>query len=341
MSLIKNPFFRYTLIDELLGRKKWVKTTEIKRIIEEKLGEPVSVRTIQNDICDLKDDTRLRYNAPIEYDHTKKAYRYTDPNYSIKNFGLNHNEVTAFKFYTQCLSMFSGYSLFNDFTTGLNKIIQGIDIRSRVTNTNHPLKIIQTDTLIAEKGNEFLGDAVYAIDNQYKIELKYHGFDKKIPTKRLVYPYFIKEYKHRWYLLAVPKDEWKIKTFAFDRIKSLNLIEEKFTKDIDFDADEYFKYSFGITTPNEKVEEVILRFDKSEAPYIKTLAVHPTQQILRESRTSLEICIHVRVSYELKEYILSKTPFLKVVRPKTLASEISELIALGQKKYFKTATSRK
>ena len=341
MSLIKSPFFRYTVIDELLGRKKWVKTVDIKRIIEEQLAEEVSIRTIQNDLRDLRDDTRLGYNAPIEYDNKNKAYRYTDPEYSIKNFGLKHSEIAAFKFYAQCLSMFRNYSLFSDFSAGLNKIVHGVSIRNRVTQNINPQMIIQADTLNVAKGNEHLGEAVYAIDNHFKIELTYQSFENKTPNKRIVYPYFIQEYRHRWYLLAVSPKETKIKTFAFDRIKKLTAIEEKFNRNIDFEAEEYFKYSFGITTPNEKVEQIVLRFNTTEAPYIKSLPIHPSQEIVNESAKHLDITIRVRISYELKEFILSKTPTITVLSPEHLVIEICNLLSEGQKNYSKKIASRK
>lgn len=310
-------------------------------MVSEKISEDVSLRTIQNDIRALKEDADLNYFAPLEYDTKRKAYRYSEQGYSIKSFGLKEDEVRAFRFYTQCLSAFSGYSIFDDFTSGLNKIIHGISIRNRIAQNTNPQTIIQADTLSVANGNEYLGDAVYAIDNQFKIELTYQSFDSKAATKRVVFPYFIKEYRHRWYLLAASPKEAKIKTFAFDRIRSIAVVEEKFNRNLDFKPDEYFKYSFGITTPDEKVETVVLRFSKGEAPYIKSLPIHSSQEIMNESGKHLDIAIEVRISYELKEFILSKTPTVIVLSPKHLATEICNLLSAGQKNYSKKIALRK
>jgi ATP-dependent DNA ligase len=65
MPPIKNQTFRIKIIDELLSRHKWVKTSTIKRTIESKMMESISERTIQQDISDMKNDTRLGYDAPI------------------------------------------------------------------------------------------------------------------------------------------------------------------------------------------------------------------------------------------------------------------------------------
>src|SRR4051812_14692121 len=85
MPIVKNQVFRIKLIDELLGRRNWVTTRQIQSLVEQRLAEDVSIRTIQQDIKAMKDDTRLGYEAPIEYDSKRRAYKYSDPDYSINN----------------------------------------------------------------------------------------------------------------------------------------------------------------------------------------------------------------------------------------------------------------
>lgn len=183
-----------------------------------------------------------------------------------------------------------------------------------------------------------LGDVIAAIDNEHKLELVYQSFEGKLPSRRIIFPYFIKEYKHRWYLLGVPANENDIKTYAFDRIKELNVVEEKFDKNVPFDASEYFRHSFGIITPKDEVTEIHLRFDKVEAPYVISLPIHHTQKIIKETKNYLDISIQVRISYELKEFILSKTPRVKVMSPEHLSKEITMMLLEGQKIYEKKAS---
>lgn len=341
MSATKNQIFRIRIIDELLARKKWVKSTVMQRVIIERLCEDVSLRTIQNDIRDLKEDTRLGYFAPIDYDKKNKAYKYTKDGYSIKNFGLGENEIAAFVFYANCLDIFKDYSLFNDFSSGLNKIVEGVKAGSKISNRKDANKILQTDSLVIAKGQEYLGDTIYAIDNKLKISISYQGFEQERPSQRVLCPYFLKEYKNRWYLLAIKPREGKIKTYAFDRIKSLEVLNESFSRTIDFNADDFFKHSFGITAPNGEVIEVILRFENSEVPYILSLPIHFTQQIVKEGKTYTDVSIKVYDSYELREFILSKTPRVKVLSPKYLADQILDSLNKGEKKYFKRTESRK
>ena len=50
MAISKHPFGRYQVIDRELGRKDWVKTKELKEIIEDELSISVSEKMINNDI---------------------------------------------------------------------------------------------------------------------------------------------------------------------------------------------------------------------------------------------------------------------------------------------------
>jgi hypothetical protein len=63
------------------------------------------------------------------------------------------------------------------------------------------------------------------------------------------------------------------------------------------------------------------------------LPIHPNNKILKETLDYIIICIEVTLSYELYEYILSKTPNVKVVSPQKVVKEITSRIAKAKKLY--------
>jgi predicted DNA-binding transcriptional regulator YafY len=333
MPPLKNQSFRIKIIDDLLSRQKWVKTTTIKRDIELKLMESISIRTIQQDIKDMKENTLLGYYAPISYNKSRGAYSYDDPGYTIKNFSLSAEEVDALKFYAECLQVFSGYKLFNAFTSGIEKVIKGVQTRSIIKPTSNARLIIQTDSLITAKGEEYMGDMVYAIDNRLKCEIDYLPYDKKKIYKRILLPLLLKEYRNRWYLLSARIDSKEIRTYALDRIKTFHVTDEVYEDLREFDHEKYFNHSFGITTPEAKVETITLRFNKKQAPYILSLPIHKTQQVLETTRLTITISITVILSYEVYEFILSKSPDVKVLGPSHLAKNIAEKLKKSASQY--------
>ncbi len=324
MPHTKNQTFRIKIIDDLLSRSTWVKTARIKQVIEEFLTETIAERTIQKDIYDMQHDTRLGYYAPIEYNKKRGAYTYTEKGYTIKNFSLQPEEITALQFYAECLQAFSGYKLFNSFSSGIKKVIEGVQVRKKIKPTTNPKTIIQTDTLITPEGHEYLEDLVYAIDNKLKCQMTYQQYGSVQIHSRILQPLFLKEYRNRWYLLAQRLDNKELRTYALDRIKSLQLTEDPILDPYDFNPELYFKHSFGITTPDSPIEKVVLQFTKVEAPYITSLPIHPTQTIIKQTSRSLTISIEVMISYELYDFILSKTPNVKVLSPYKVVKVITE-----------------
>lgn len=331
--MVKNQNFRIRIIDELLSRNKWVKTAMIKKTIEDRMMEEISERAIQQDITDMKEDTRLAYYAPIKYDKGRKAYTYAEDGYTIKNFKLNPEEIDALKFYAECLQVFSGYKLFNAFTSGIEKVIDGVQARKVLKPSSNAKLIIQTDTLVTAKGGEFIGDMVYAIDNRLLCELVYLPFDQQESSTRRLLPLLLKEYRNRWYLLSFRPDIQQIRTYALDRIRQFTITGDIMEELTGFDPERYFNHSFGIITPNAAVETIVLQFTLDQAPYVLSLPIHKTQTVLKRTSRSLTITIQVMLSYEVYEYILSKSPHVKVIKPVRLAREIAQILQQSAKLY--------
>jgi predicted DNA-binding transcriptional regulator YafY len=333
MPKSKNQFFRLRIIDSALRNSTWVKSARLQKLIQEALLESVDIRTVQMDIKAMKEDTRLGFYAPIEYDSKNKAYRYTDRDYSIFNFALNADEVNALRFYASCLKIYSGYGIFKDFSDAIRKIVDGVSIKHSLKKETNPELIVQTDTMADSSNNEYLTTIIRAIDEGICIAFEYQKFGELTKKKRELSPYLLKEYKNRWYVLGLPAEKKAVATFALDRMTSLRLSGAAFQRSSTFDHAKYFKHSFGITTPNDAVQKIILDYSAREAPYIKSLPVHSTQEIIKETSKGLRISIEVIPSYELYEYILGKTPDIKVISPASLADHIAGMLASGAAQY--------
>lgn len=333
MPKSKEQYARLRIIDELLRSRTRVKTSEIVKAVQDKLDESVDKRTIQKDIQDMINDCRLGYFAPIEYDHRNKAYRYTDKGYSITNFSLQTHEIAALQFYGACLELYSNSGIFKDFSSAIDKIISGISIRQRLKKETDPDLIIQTDTTFDTAGSNWLELFVLAIDEKTNVRFDYRKYNSTEENQqRIISPYLLKEYRNRWYVIGMSVVENQIKTFALERMSNCNHFGGDYVKDDSFDPESYFKYSFGITALNGPVQHIVLEFSKAQIPYIKSVPIHPTQSILRETKNGIKIGIDVVPSYELYEYILGKMPDVKIISPPTLVEHILKQIKAGLKK---------
>jgi predicted DNA-binding transcriptional regulator YafY len=76
--------------------------------IEEQLGTSISDSMFNKDIQAMKNE----FDAPIKFDRSRKGYYYTEPDFSLKEFPLTHDEIEALDYSTALLHQLSGTKIF-------------------------------------------------------------------------------------------------------------------------------------------------------------------------------------------------------------------------------------
>mgnify|MGYP006146031027 FL=1 len=168
------------------------------------------------------------------------------------------------------------------------------------------------------KGTEYFSTIINAIEHSKKIQITYGKYWKWETEERILKPLALKEFKHRWYLLAYD-DNNQFKVFALDRVHEISLTKERFkvNRKIDFEA--YFRDLFGVINKTDNpVEEVVLTFPEFKGRYIKSLPLHASQEILVDDDKILTIRLRVKIEYELIAEILSHGDEVRVDAPERL-----------------------
>ncbi len=82
----------------------------------------------------------------------------------------------------------------------------------------------------------------------------------------------MKEFEKRWYIVAYSMDADALRTYAMDRITSMEMTEDTFRMPEGFNVDRLFENSYGIYLPEgEKPVLVRLKATKREAAYLLSL----------------------------------------------------------------------
>tara|TARA_R110002050_G_scaffold113401_1_gene228113 strand:- start:9685 stop:10695 length:1011 start_codon:yes stop_codon:yes gene_type:complete len=322
MAKSKHPFGRYQIIDRELGRKDWVKTKELKKIIENELSINVSERMINEDINAMRDDPLLGYEAPIQYNKTKKAYYYADRTYTIKAFGLREGDINALSFYARTINQYREYEVFKDFTNAIEKVIDAVTIRKGISNVEQARSVVQTEPTPRLTGSELIPTIVHALDTNKVIEFEYKKFEDSFPKVVKLQPYLLKEDRHRWYIVGRNEVHLKPTTvYALDRMLALRILEEKFIPE-EYDFDQHFAYSFGITVTEDEPIEVTLSFTPLQGNYLKTLKIHHTQKNLVDTEQEFRISVKVIPTWEFYERILGYGNSVKVISPQEIIDSL-------------------
>ena len=173
-------------------------------------------------------------------------------------------------------------------------------------------------------GGEKLQQVIKAMKENRKISLTYRRYGSPENDTRPLAPYCVKLFRQRWYLVG-SNDECMKRTFAFDRIEKVELLDEKFKIDEDFDAAEFFSDSYGIVVDDKMApERIVLRAYGYERYYLRDLPLHHSQRMIASTDDYCDFELTLRPTSDFKAQLLSRGQWVEVLEPQSLADEIIE-----------------
>ncbi|MGV3588785.1 MAG: WYL domain-containing protein [Adhaeribacter sp.] len=323
MPVNRNALIRYRTIDNCLRNKyrKWTLEDLIEACSEalyeyEGIDKGVSRRSIQMDLQMMRSE-KLGYNAPIVV-IDKKYYAYEDPDYSITNIPLTDQDLGKLTEVVEILRQFKGFSHFSE----LNGMVQRLEDRIHTAKTKQA-PIIDLEKNDGLKGLEFLDVIYQAILQKKALTLTYQSFRAREANTFIFHPYFLKEYRNRWFVLGTKKGSQPVMNLALDRISAVEACAEKYVENQSLNLTEYYEHVVGVTVnPNEGPEEVELFINRENAPYVLTKPFHHSQQLLEKTPNGIIIRLKVQLNFELEREILGFGDCLKVLKPERLKRRI-------------------
>jgi len=336
MSINKLALIRYKTIDECLQNKhkKWTLEKIIEKVADalyeyEGITSGISKRTIQADIQLMRSD-KLGYNAPIIV-KDKKYYCYEDADYTITKVPINNADVAKMREIVGVLKQFNEFNYFDEMSEMITKL------ENNLYKTTHKSRnYIQFESNKLLKGLEHINPLYQAVLNQIPLLIEYKSFKAHQSQQQIYFPYLLKEYRNRWFLIAKPKKGRMLITLALDRIIVFEeLTKEPFVTYDEVDFDTYFDDVIGVTkTEKDKAQKVVLHVEKYNAPYVLTKPIHTSQTILKEDQNGIIISIHVVINFELEREILGFGECIKVLSPRILSQKIKKRLQAGTEKYI-------
>jgi len=324
MATNKNALIRYQVLDKCFrnpGRMYFIEDLleECNAALQEFNchNEGIGRRQLFDDIRFM--ESSQGWSVPLErYRLNRKVYyRYSDLNFSINNQPLNETEANQIRSALMIMSRFTGTPQFE----WINEIVPVLENKLGLTGSEK--HVIAFDTNFDLKGIHLIAPLFNAIINKTVLKITYKAFYKSQPEVLLYHPYYLKQFNNRWFVLGLNEDEniydWNL---ALDRIENIELTNLPY-RSTDTDWDEYFFDIVGVTKEaNKEVEEIVLKFSKSNAPYVITKPLHPTQKDNYNENKELIVRIKVIPNYELEKLILSFGENVKVISPLHLREKI-------------------
>lgn len=187
------------------------------------------------------------------------------------------------------------------------------------------------------RGLEHLNGLIHAITQKKVLSFTYQKFWENEKCSKVVMPYALKEFKNRWYLLAADyqskNPSFFLKTYGLDRISDLNISNTPFKRE-NIDIEKPYKNSFGIiSTLGKETQEILLKFDREQANYIKALPLHHSQTIIAENETETIFRVSLVPTYDFQREILSYGKRVQVLAPESFIQELKAEVEIMLKNF--------
>jgi predicted DNA-binding transcriptional regulator YafY len=180
---------------------------------------------------------------------------------------------------------------------------------------------------------EYLTAILDAILRKKVLRIEHKRFDADEIHIHTVHPFFLKEYRNRWYLVGYQSDNQRIQTYGIERIKSLVILEEEAFTDIAFDPEEYYRHAIGVIVYEQPPVDIVLRFTAKQGMYVLTQPVHESQEIVEQTNDHITIRLHLVPAYELLSMILGWGADVEVMEPLWLRDEIAAKLTEAAQRY--------
>lgn len=362
MAVNKNAVIRYMYLDQMLSdRHHYYTRTDLKEKCNEKLladgFKTVDKRTIEMDIVALQE-------APFSMDivedtHVisgKRIVRYADQSQSLFAKPMTADEKRLLSEVLNTLGQFSGLDNFtwlDDLQNKLNdKKSFGRGYYNMDDGMNH--KIISFSSNEYLRNKELLGWFFSAIANKKVVSLVYRKFNSSEPVHFVVYPYHLKQYNDRWYLICNHNgtEEYSynpdfLMNLPLDRIESYEEVAGVDYIDCPVDIAERYQDIVGITYhANRELQKILFCVAPETSPYIDTKPLHNSQiklmlsdqEKMRQQYPKFKDWIFYTIEcipddYELPRLLMSYGSQLVVISPYQLRYDIYTILMMMTEQY--------
>ncbi len=184
--------------------------------------------------------------------------------------------------------------------------------------------------------HQLLPTIIRAMRDNRRIRVRYQGYRMGRERTFDIDPYFIREYKRRWYLYG-HKDydkDFKPHMYALDRMMEVEILDDTFKMPEGLDATEWFRSLYGIRKYDDmKPQKVLLKVYGKQVRYFRSLPLHSSQEEVETHRDHSIFAYHLAPDYDFKQDILSFGDTIEVLTPVSLRTAIKSVINNLYEKY--------
>ena len=296
--MAKNFFKRYIWLVDLLSRRKYISLQDIsdewRKSPLNDTHAPLSERTFFNH----RDAIFDIFGIEIKNDRSLGFY--------IASSDMDGDSTAQWMLHTLCLN---------------NVLQENADMKNRILVEKAP------------SSEKHLTEVISAMRAGKVISLTYQSFYHREPSTFNVWPYCVKYFRQRWYMLG--DSDLGLRLYSLDRFVDMEELDQTFEIPEEFDAEEFFNKYFGVCLEDNPVVDVVLKVEASQAKYFRSLPKHSSQKETDPIDGWPVFTYKLVPTYDFRQEILSYGADVEVLAPESLRKEMADIAVAMNKLYRK------
>ncbi len=313
----KEALVRYRAINRCLINNNIATKQLLISACTEAVGALVSWRTIAGDINAMRNNAQLGYMAPIE-NVKGEGYRYADKAYSIDQIPLQKEELTAIAFAANVLKQYSQVGLFSTFSEAVEKLSDKVELHVKQNDTTALGNIIEFEKSTTDGGSRHINELLQHIRQETTVTIEYNSFSSNSVKTHTIHPYFLKEYRNRWYMIGYHETYQSLRTLALERMIRIEPDYATAYRVSDFNVQAYYKDAVGVSITSEDPIRIIFELSPREYQYIESQPIHSSQKCISKKEKVVTVELNAILNYELQSTLLSMGSNIKIIEPLSL-----------------------
>ena len=182
-------------------------------------------------------------------------------------------------------------------------------------------------------GHMHLTEVMEAMTENLEVVMEYHKYTSEESETLTIWPYAVKEFAKRWYIIAYCKEREDLRVYVLDRVKNMKVTGKKFRMKNGFDVDELFATSFGIYLPGGKGQTITFRCSEREAKFLRDLPIHSSQEEVSKDGDNVIFSIFVCPDKNLIMEICKHGSRIEILSPAEVRDAVREELAKALAQY--------
>jgi Predicted transcriptional regulator len=279
----------------------------------------VSTKTIRRDLAALMEAGFPLYDERYE---GKVYWRLNEEYKGLPLASLSLSEIAALYFSKKVLINLAAPPFSNDIESAFKKIESALPEKNvEFLDSLDSMISVRADApkdLDQHKGT--IRSLMDAIGEELKIRMHYYSVHSQKRKSYMVHPYRLMYFRSGLYLFAYVEEYQQIRTFAVERIESIEKLGDHFEKPADFTVENYLGSAFGVI--KEEPSDVEIVFGADVAEYVRSRVWHPSQQVREIGAGRITMKMHVGGEFELASWVLSFGASATVISPERLRRRV-------------------